>query len=170
MALRALLGIPVLLLSLLPGTVSSAPLETCADVSVPIRNFKVEAKWQKPSVSIGDTAVLQVLVTRTAEEDPITEEEPWPTGRPMEEPVGDVELGMSMLVGNVFLSAGGVTKADGKGDVKVKIQTYTKPGVGHSRVYAELRHTPPNFPAPSCRVVVYEWGELDPAPKLKVTR
>lgn len=154
------------------GSVSPRSPHLCADVTVPLRNFKVEAKWQKSTVSVGDTATMKVLVTRTAEEDPVTDEgHPYPTGRPMDEPAEDVVVGMSMLVGNVFLSsAGAVTNSEGEADVKIKIKNYTRPGIGNSRVYAELVHTPPGFPSPSCRVIVFEWGKLDPAPKLKVVR
>lgn len=143
----------------------------CSDVSVPLRNFKVEAKWAKSTVRIGQTATLKVLVTRTAEEDPVTQEgHPYPTGRPMDEPAEDVALGLSMLIGDTFLNSGGVTNANGKADVKIKIKSYAKPGVGNSRIYAEKKLTPPDFPSSACRVIVYEWGKLDPAPKLKVVR
>lgn len=177
MPVRLIVGILSLVLVALPGAAWSAVADRsvaagrCADVRVPLRNLKLEAKWQKPTVSIGDAAKLQVLVTRTAEEDPVTDEgHPWPTGRPMEEPVEGAVIGISMLVGDVFLSGGDVTNADGEAVVKVKIGSYTKPGVGNSRLYAEKVHTPPNFPSPSCRLMVFEYGTLDPAPKLKVVR
>lgn len=170
---RSTLAVLALALCLVPGPGSAAPVASgrCADVNVPLRNFKVEAKWEKPSASIGDVAKLRVQVTRTADEDPVTDDgEPYPTGRPMDEPVEDVVVGLSMLVGNVYLSGGGLTNAKGEAIVKVKIQNYTRPGVGTTRVYSEKRHSPPDFPSPSCRIIVFEYGELDPGPKLKVTR
>lgn len=173
MRFRPLVAALALLAGLLPtaGAAAPAPAPLCADINVPLRNFKVEAKWVKSAVKVGDTARLQVLVTRTAEEDPVTEDgEPYPTGRPMEEPVEDVVLGLSMLVGDIFLAGSGVTNADGKAEVKLKIKSYTKPGTGNSRLYAEKRLTPPNFPASSCRLTVYEYGTLDPVAKLKVVR
>lgn len=173
MRFRPLLATLALLAALVPSTGSAAPAPAphCADVSLALRNFKVEAKWVKSTVKVGDTARLQVLVTRTADEDPITEDgEPYPTGRPMEEPVEDVVLGLNMLVGNVFLTGDGVTNAEGKSEVKIKIKTIAKPGTGTSRLYAEKRITPPNFPSSSCRITIYEWGELDPVAKLKVVR
>lgn len=173
MRLRWIVGIATLVASLAPGAGVAAPVagERCADVYVPLRNFKVEAKWERPTVAVGDVAKLQVLVTRTAEEDPVTDEGvPYPTGRPMDEPVEDVSVGISMLVGNVYLNGVGLTNAEGQATVNVKIHAYTKPGVGSSRVYAEKRHTPPDFPSPACRVILLEWGKLDPGPKLKVTR
>lgn len=169
----AALTTAILALSVLPGARAvPAPGNRCADVNVPIRNFKIEAKWAESTVSIGDTAVIEVFVTRTSEEDPLTDEgQPYPTGRPMDEPAEDVVVGISMVVGNVFLNgSNAVTDAEGRADVKVKIKSYTRPGTGESRLYGELRHTPYGFPAPSCQVNVFEWGRLDPAPKLKVVR
>lgn len=164
-----------LLAALLPTTGAAspapAPAPQCADITVPLRNFKVEAKWVKSTAKVGGTARLQVLVTRTAEEDPVTEDgEPYPTGRPMEEPVQDVVLGLSLLAGDVFLTGSGVTDAEGKAEVKVKIRSSAKPGTTHSRLYAEKRLTPPDFPSPSCRLIIYEYGKLDPVAKLKVVR
>ncbi len=151
--------------------VGSDAASACADVSFPLRNFKVEAEWQSPKVKIGDMAKLDVFVTRTADEDPVTEQgEPWPTGRPMEEPVADVMVGVGVLVKDVFLAAGGYTDAEGKVTVKIKIERYTKPGDAISRVYAKKDTTPSDFPSSSCRVVVYEYGQLQPGPGLKVVR
>ena len=147
------------------------PAGRCADVRVPLRMFKVEAKWQDASVSVGDVAELDITVTRTAEEDPVTDEgTPYPTGRPMDEPAEDVELGIRLLVGDYFLSTGAMTDADGKATAKVKILNYVEPGSGKPGVYAEKLLTPPDFPTPACRVVVYEWGYLEAGPKLQVTR
>ena len=174
MRLRSMVGVISLALALTPGAGAAAPSigdDLCADIHVPFRNFKVEAKWETPTVSTGETARMRLLVTRTAEEDPVTDDgQPYPTGRPVDEPVDKVTIGMSMRVGNVYLNGEGVTKVDGQAIVKVKIERHTRPGTGISRLYAEKRHSPPDFPAPSCRVLVYEWGRLDPAPKLKVVR
>lgn len=174
MRLRPLVGILALMLSIVPAAGAASPVaaDGCADVNVRLRNFKLEAKWVRPTVSVGDTAVMKVLATRTSEEDPVTDDgQPYPTGRPMDEPAEGVTVGLSMMVGDVYLNApGGVTNADGEANVKIKIKSYAKPGVGQSRLYAELIHTPPDFPSPTCRLVVFEWGSLDPAPKLKVVR
>lgn len=155
---------------------SGAPLvgaekaSACADISQAIKNFKVEAKWQKPSAKIGTVAKMDVLVTRTAEEDPATGE-PWITGsRPSEEPVAEVSVGVGLLINDVFFAAGGLTDAEGKLTVKMKIEDYAKPGTGITRVFAKKDRTPPDFPSSACRVVVYEYGELQPGPELKITR
>ena len=145
--------------------------DRCADVRVPLRMFKVEAKWQDPSVKVGDVAELDITVTRTAEEDPVTDDgTPYPTGRPMNEPAEDVELGIRLLLGDYFLSTGAVTDARGKATAKIKILSYVEPGSGRPGVYAEKLITPPDFPSPSCRVIVYEWGYLEAGSKLQVTR
>jgi hypothetical protein len=151
--------------------VGSDRASACADVSLPLRNFKVEAKWQSPKVKIGSMAKVDVLVTRTADEDPVTEEgEPWPTGRPMDEPVEDAMVGVGVLVKDVFLAAGGYTDAEGKVTVKIKVEKYTKPGDAISRIFAKKDITPADFPSSSCRVVVYEYGQLQPGPGLEITR
>ena len=141
----------------------------CADVKVPLRNLKIEAKWADKTVRVGDTARLKLHVTRTADEDPVTEE-PWPTGRPMEEPVEGVELGLALFVGNVYLNGAGFTDAEGGAVIPVRIQSYTRAGTGRTFIYGEKMHTPPDFPSPTCRVQIYEWGALDPGPILKIGR
>lgn len=141
----------------------------CADVRVPLRNLKLEAKWVDKTVRVGETAVLKVRVSRTADEDPVTDEGiPYPTGRPMNEPVEDVELGLGLFVGNVYLNGGALSDTDGRAKVPVQIRSFTRPGRGSTSLYGEKRHTPPDFPSPSCRVVVFEWGELNPGPNLEV--
>ncbi|MDP9066755.1 MAG: hypothetical protein M3N53_00210 [Actinomycetota bacterium] len=162
------------LLVVAPAAGSAVPIgsrEACTDVSLPLRNFKIEASWQTPSVSVGDVAKLKVLVTRTADEDPVTDDGvPYPTGRPMNEPAEGVSLGLGFLVGDTFLTAGGLTDANGRAVVKVRIESYARPGTGESTVYGQRNLTPPDFPSPQCRVVIYEWGRLAPGPTLKVVR
>ena len=166
-----IIGLLGLALVSAPAGAGVVPAERCSDVRVPLRMFKVEAKWQDPSVSVGDVAELDIVVTRTAEEDPVTEEgTPYPTGRPMDEPAEDVELGIRLLVGDYFLSTGAMTDAEGKATAKVKIPSYVEPGSGKPGVYAEKLLTPPDFPTSACRVLVYEWGYLEAGPKLQVTR
>lgn len=141
----------------------------CADVTVPLRTFKLEAKWTKSSYKIGSVAKLQVTVTRTADEDPVTEEGmPWPTGRPADEPAEGVNLGVALFVGEVYLNGGAVTDASGKATVPVKIESYAKPGTGNGRVYGE-KILIDDFPDSSCRVLIKEFGNLDPIDKVKIT-
>ena len=172
MRLRALFLSFALALLLVP---SGAPLvgadeaSACADISQAIHNFKVEAEWQKPKVRIGSVAVMNILVERTAETDPATGS-PWPNGRPVVEPVEGASVGVGLLINDVFLAAGGTTDAEGKVTVKIKIEKYVKPGTGISRVFAKKDRTPPDFPSSACRVVVYEYGQLQPGPELKVVR
>ena len=154
-----------------PGAVSGSEEARCADVRVPLRMFKIEAKWQDPSVSVGDVAKLKIAVSRTAEEDPVTDDgEPYPTGRPMNEPAEGVELGIYLIVGDYFLTGAGLSDASGKAVAKIRIEPYVEPGRGVPGVYGEKLITPENFPSPSCRVLVFEWGYLPQGPKLTVTR
>lgn len=147
----------------------ASPAYACADISQPILNFKVEAKWEKPNAKVGSVAKMKIFVTRTADQDPVTLA-PYPTGRPMEEPVSDVSIGVGLLVDDVFLAAGAMTDAEGRAVIKVPIERYVKPGTGISRVFAKKDITPPDFPSSSCRVVVYEYGVLQPGPEIKITR
>lgn len=169
----ALVALPLALL-LLPSNAPFIGAETasaCADITQPLRNFKVEAKFQKPVAKIGGVAKMEVLVTRTADEDPVTEDgQPYPTGRPMDDPVEGASIGVGLLIDDVFFAAGGTTDAEGKATVKVKIEKYAKPGKGITRVFAKKELTPPDFPSSACRVVVYEYGVLQPGPELKITR
>ena len=172
MRFRALFLSFTLALLLVPSgapLVGASEASACADISAPLHNFKVEAKWQKPKAKIGSVAKMDVYVERTAETDPVTGM-PYPNGRPMDEPVADVSVGVGLLVDEVFFAAGGVTDAEGKVTVKVKIESYAKPDTGITRVFAKKDHTPPDFPSSSCRVVVYEYGQLQPGPELKISR
>lgn len=160
-----------MLVALVVAGISAAPVADahCSDVRVPLRNFKLEAKWADKTVRVGETALLKVRVTRTADEDPVTDDGiPYPTGRPMNEPAEDVELGLALFVGNVYLNGAGLTDADGEAEIPIQIRGFTRPGRGSTSLYGEYRLTPPDFPSPSCRVVVFEWGELNPGPKLEV--
>lgn len=175
MRVRALLLSCLLALLLVPSgapVVGAGQASACgADISQPLRNFKVEAEWTKPKVKIGSIAKMNVFVTRTAEEDPVTEDgEPYPTGRPMDDPVEGVSIGLGVLIDDVFLAAGGVTDAEGKAVVKVLIQDHAKSGTGITRVFAKKEMTPPDFPSNACRIVVYEYGVLQPGPEIKVVR
>ena len=174
MRLRAALLALSLALVLVP---SGAPLvgadqaSACSDISQPLRNFKVEAEWTKSKVQIGKIAKMNVFVTRTAEEDPVTEDGmPYPNGRPMDDPVEGVSVGVGVLIDDVFLAAGGMTDADGKAVIKVLIQDHAKPGTAITRIFAKKEMTPPDFPSSACRVVVYEYGILQPGPEIKVVR
>ena len=174
MRFKAVLLTLSLALLLLPSGVPFVGAESaraCADIPLPLRNFKVEAKWQRPTVRIGSVAKMEVSVTRTAEEDPVTEEGvPYPTGRPMDDPVEGVSVGVGLLIRDVSFAAGGTTNADGKVIVKVRIENYAKPGTGSTRVFAKKEAGPPDFPSNACRIVVYEYGVLQPGPELKVIR
>jgi len=141
----------------------------CADVTVPLRMFKIEAKWAKPSYKVGDTAKLKVNVTRTDERDPVTDEGmPWPTGRPIEEPAEGVGLGLALFVGDVYLNAGGITDAAGNAIIPVKIKAYADPGTGVGRLYGE-KILINDFPDSSCRILIKEYGVLEPIPKVRIT-
>jgi hypothetical protein len=131
------------------GTLAVAPPSALAvpcaaqrnDVTVPVRSFHVEAKWSKKAYRIGQNAVLDIMVTRPAHEDPATDEgNPLPVPPPASTPAEEVTVGVGVYIGQVFLSGGGVTDADGHVVAKVKIQKYTKPGPAAATVYAYKRY------------------------------
>ena len=132
----------------LGGAVSTAQAATAAacnsksgDVTVPVRTFFVDWKWDKKSYRIGQTAKLAMTVTRPSDKDPVSDDgQPLPADRPTSAPAEGVTVGVGIYVGNVFLSGGGITDAEGKVVASVKVQPYTKPGVADQTIYAFKRY------------------------------
>ena len=161
-----------LLLAILLSTLAipAATAAPCGDAYVPLRMFKVETKWERKTYAIGDTAKLKVTVSRVADEDPVTDDgQPWPTGRPIDEPAPDVSMGVGLMVGDVYLTGGAVTDQAGKATIPIKIESYTKPGKAASRIYAE-KILIKDFPSSACRIVIKEYGYVDPGPALTITK
>lgn len=111
------------------------------DVTIPVRSFHVVAEWNKKSYRIGQTAVLDITVTRPAHQDPATDEgTDLPVPPPTSTPADQVTVGIGVYIGQVFLSGGGITDAEGHLTAKVKIQKYAKPGPAASTLYAYKRY------------------------------
>lgn len=137
-----------------------------ADVTVPIRSFNVEWKWDKKSYRIGQTAKLDLTVTRPSHEDPVTDDgQPLPVDPPATAPADGVTVGIGLYVGDVFLSGGGITDADGKLTAPVKIQSYAKPGTADQTIYAFKRY----LTETRC-VYVQEFGYVKTPKVFKITR
>jgi hypothetical protein len=143
---RALRGVLVVCLAATGVGVASprALAVPCAqknDVTIPVRSFHVEAKWSKPSYRVGQTATVDITVTRPAHEDPATDEgNPLPVPPPTATPAEEVTVGIGVYIGNVFLSGGGITDAEGHLVSKIKIQKYAKPGQAAATLYAYKRY------------------------------
>lgn len=136
------------------------------DVTIPIRSFHIEWKWDKKSYKIGQTAKLDMTVTRPAHEDPVTDEgQPLPMEPPASTPADGVTVGVGIYVGDVFLSGGGITDADGKLVAPLKVQPYTKPGTADMTIYAFKRY----LTETRC-VYVQEFAYIKAEKVFKVTR
>ena len=102
-----------------------------------LRTFHLVMKAEKKTYRIGETAIIKATVTRPAHEDPfqlgVTFEPPQSYAAP------DVNVGVGVRVGDVFLFGFGITDENGKADVKVKIQPYTRPGTAISDGFAWKR-------------------------------
>jgi hypothetical protein len=102
--------------------------------TISLRDFYIEPSVKKKTVRIGETAVFPVHVSRPAEEDPLDlglEMEPGSIG-----PVEDANIGVGLLVGDVFLPGFAVTDANGDAVIKVKIENYVKPATVDAAFYS----------------------------------
>lgn len=111
------------------------------DVTIPVRTFYLDVEWSKKSYRIGETAELDITVTRPSHQDPVTDEgNELPVPPPTSMPAEEVTVGVGLYIGQVFLSGGGITDADGHTVAKVKIEKYAKPGQAASTVYAYKKY------------------------------
>jgi hypothetical protein len=93
---------------------------------VSIRTFYVEMKADKPVYNVGDIARVNVTVTRPAHEDPFNLGQP--VDPPQSFPADNVNVGLGLRIGEVFLFGHALTDANGKAQVKVEIKDYTPAG------------------------------------------
>jgi hypothetical protein len=133
------------------ATVMAAPV-AAADASVPCRSaamrhlrgdarevirartFHIVVEPQAETYEVGSKAKLDITVTRPAHEDPAdlgVEQEP-----PASAPAENVIVGIGAHVGDVFLPGFGVTGADGKVTIGVKLARYVRPGTASLTAYA----------------------------------
>ena len=114
--------------------------------TVVLRTFTVQLKAAKKTYRIGETAIVHATVTRPANEDPLglgQQFEP-----PMSFPAEEVNVGIGLRVGDVFLFGFGVTDADGKADLKIDIKSYAPTGKAIADGFAWKRQ----FEAPCANV------------------
>ena len=76
---------------------------------------------------------VKVLVTRPAEEDPAGLGVP--LERPANVPAEEVNVGVGISVGRVFLPGYGRTAANGVTTVKIKLERYVPKGTAHVRAF-----------------------------------
>lgn len=131
----------VALLATLLGPTSAAPASagpcsggTRAMETVSLRMFHIESEATKQVYKIGDTAVFHTTVVRPAEEDPLNMGIPTDGVDPS--PAADVNVGVGLLIGDVFLPGFARTDANGHAKIKIKIEKYVKPGAADAAFYA----------------------------------
>ncbi len=101
---------------------------------VSLRTYHLVVKADKRAYQVGEVAKVNVTVTRPAHEDPVgagIEQEP-----PESFPAEDVNVGIGLRVGDVFLFGHSVTDSDGFAQVKIKIKDYTPAGKASADAYA----------------------------------
>lgn len=120
---------------LAPGPVAAAPLPHCGGVEVvQLRTFHVVVDTPKEKYAVGQTAIVKVTVTRPAHEDPAGLGVP--IDPPVSEPAEDVNVGVGLTIGRVFLPGFARTNADGEATIKIKIEPYVRPGWASADAYA----------------------------------
>lgn len=126
---------------------SSAPAQACSTrgvrsgvrsgvllETVGLRTYHLEVKPDKKFYQVGDTAQVHVTVTRPAKEDPLGEG--IPIDPPQSFPAEDVNVGIGLRIGDVFLFGHNMTDAQGRTTVKVKIAGYAPAGKASADAYA----------------------------------
>lgn len=101
---------------------------------VGLRTYHLVVEAGDKAYRVGDTAKINVTVTRPAHEDPLglgVEQEP-----PESFPAEEVNVGIGLRVGDVFLFGHAITDANGKATVKIKIKSYTPAGRASADAYA----------------------------------
>lgn len=99
-----------------------------------LRTLHIEAEVVKDAYAIGEVAKFPVHVTRPAKEDPARLGLPWE--RPYVEDAAEVNVGVGLLIGDVFLPGFAVTGEDGKATIKIKIKKYAEPAMVDAAFYS----------------------------------
>lgn len=122
----------------------------------------VEIKSFPKQYKVGDVVKVKVEVTRPAEEDPAGLGVAF--DRPMTQPAEDVNVGVGISIGRTFLPGYGLTKADGKTTVMIKLEKYVPAAMAHVRAFAykEIVYT-------TC-LIVEEQGYRDRPNAFKVVK
>jgi hypothetical protein len=129
----ALLGAAALIMTLLTSAPASAV--PCGSMeTVALRTFYLDIKAAKKVYKVGQTAVINVNVTRPSDQDPMGMGVPME--RPFTEPAEDVNVGIGLRVGDVFLFGYGLTDAKGNTAVKIKIESWTPAGTALADIFA----------------------------------
>ena len=119
------------------STVSTMMRDGSNMETVALRTFHLVIKAAKKSYAVGDTAVVHAKVTRPAHEDPLQLGVTFDP--PKSFPAEEVNVGIGLRIGDVFLFGFGITDENGEADIKIKIQPYTKPGTAIADAFSWKR-------------------------------
>ena len=122
------------LLPAAPATASSCTSAGGAMEYVTPVTFHVAIKPFKKTYRRGQTVKVGVVVTRPAEEDPVGLG--LGTERPASLPAGDVNVGVGISIGRVFLPGYGRTNDKGQTTVEIRIEKYAPSAVAQVRAFA----------------------------------
>lgn len=119
----------ILATALVAGVLSFAPSASahCGNLeTMNLYTFTVTLHPMKKVYEVGDTAKFHMQVTRPGPQDPLGLGVNWDP--PMREPAADVNVGIGLRVGQVFLFGIGMTNEKGEATVGVKLLPYTPAG------------------------------------------
>jgi hypothetical protein len=109
-------------------------LRSGAMETVVLKTFRIQVKPTEKSYKVGETAKIEVNVSRPGEEDPL--ELGVPITSPQYFPAEEVNVGVGLRVGDVFLFGFDITDEEGKAMVPVKIKPYTPGGTATADIFA----------------------------------
>ena len=107
---------------------------SCMLETVALKTFDLTVKGKKKAYEVGDTAHIEVTVLRPSKEDPAglgTYTEP-----PEQYPAENVNAGIGLRVGDVFLFGHGMTDKKGKAIVDIKLESWTPAGSALADAFA----------------------------------
>lgn len=102
--------------------------------TISLRTLHIEAEVSKKKYKIGDIIKIPVEVTRPAEEDPLNLG--IPMDRPIIMPAEDVNVGVGLIVGDVFLPGFGRTDENGQTVIQVRVERWVEPAPANATFYA----------------------------------
>ena len=111
----------------------SSARPACAETVV-LKTFHLVVESDKKVYKVGDTAKINVTVTRPAHEDPAGQN--IPIEPPFSEPAANVDVGIGLRVGDVFLFGHSMTDENGKAAVKVRLEPWTPSGQAIADAFA----------------------------------
>jgi hypothetical protein len=94
--------------------------------TVNLYNYTVQLHPKKSVYRVGQTAKFHMIVTRPGPQDPLGLGVSWDP--PYKEPAADVNVGIGLRVGDVFLFGIAVTNEKGEAIVPIKLLPYTPTG------------------------------------------